>query len=95
MSFIAWLEDHMLRCPYQEHFGISCLGCGMQRSFIALLKGDVMGSIMLYPALLPLIGMFLFLLLHVYFKFKYGAVILKWLFVFNIALTLLNRLVLS
>lgn len=81
MGLIHWLESHMMACPYKSHFGIDCPGCGLQRSFIELLKGNVMESFVLYPALLPMIGMFGFLALHIVFKFKHGAAILKYTFI--------------
>ncbi len=49
MSLINWLESNMLPCPYAKYFGFDCFGCGMQRAIIALLKGDWIGSIYLYP----------------------------------------------
>ncbi|MBK8496487.1 MAG: DUF2752 domain-containing protein [Chitinophagaceae bacterium] len=39
-------------------------GCGMQRSFILLMKGDL-GSFMMFPALIPIILLFAFLSAHV------------------------------
>lgn len=81
MGLIHWLESHMMACPYKSHFGIDCPGCGLQRSFIELLKGNLVESFVLYPALLPMLGMFSFLVLHIIFKFKHGAAILKFTFV--------------
>jgi len=76
MGLITWLENHMLACPYKKYFGVECMGCGMQRSLIALLKGNLEQSFYLYPALIPIIIMFVFLVFHLIFKFKNGA---KWL----------------
>ena len=73
MSIINWLENNMLACPYKKYFGLDCLGCGMQRSFLALLKGNFVESFYLYPALVPMIFMFLFLIAHLIFKFKNGG----------------------
>ena len=61
--------------------GIDCPGCGMQRSFIELLKGNIVECMQLYPALLPMIAMFTFLLMHLSFRFKHGAAILKFMFI--------------
>lgn len=68
-------------CPYKSNLGIDCPGCGLQRSFIELLKGNIWESIQLYPALLPMIFMFTFLVAHIKFQFKHGAAILKWTFI--------------
>lgn len=69
---------------------MDCLGCGMQRSFIALLKGDFVTSFYYYPALMPMILMFFFLIAHLIFRFKKGAAWLKYLFIFNISIVVIN-----
>lgn len=50
-----WLQEHMFPCFYKQAFGISCPMCGFQRSVLELLKGNIWGSIILFPALLPLL----------------------------------------
>ena len=50
VSWIKWLEANMLTCPSVKYFSIECPGCGMQRSMIALLKGNFSGSLVMYPA---------------------------------------------
>lgn len=79
-TLIHWLENHLLVCPYKSMFGIDCPGCGMQRSFIELLKGNFTNSLYLYPALLPVIFLLIFLLLHLKYKFKNGASVIKYTF---------------
>ncbi len=88
LKVIAWLEAHMGTCAFREHGGLECPGCGLQRSIIALLKGDLLESILLFPALLPTVGMFALLALHLIFKLKHGAMVLKILFITNTALIL-------
>lgn len=83
LGLIAWLEHNLFSCFFVKYLGIECPGCGFQRSLIALLKGDVSESFQLYPALLPVLGMFLFLVMHLVFKFRNGANILKYTFIFN------------
>ena len=56
-KIITWLEAHMGTCTFKEATGLVCPGCGIQRSIIALLKGDILECIMLFPALLPVIAM--------------------------------------
>ena len=89
MSLINWLEA----CPYKKYFDIDCMGCGMQRAFIALLKGDLVESFLFYPPLFSMIIMLLLLPLHLIFKFKNGAAWLKYLFIFNIAVVIINFIV--
>jgi hypothetical protein len=92
-NLIAWLESHFLACPYKKYFNIDCMGCGMQRSFIELLKGNFTESFYLYPALLPLMLMLLILPLHLIFKFKRGASTLKNLFIFNIGIVVISYVI--
>lgn len=87
---IQWLEEHMFPCPVYHHTGIPCPGCGMQRAVIELLKGNALDSITYYPALIPLIIMFIYLGLHLFFGFKNGAKILKIFFILNTIIISLN-----
>jgi hypothetical protein len=71
MSLIQWLKETALPCQVKSTTGVSCPGCGFQRSVIALLEGDLWTSIQHYPALIPLIlTFFLALLTAIYNKPK-------------------------
>jgi hypothetical protein len=59
-GFFNWLQQHLIPCPFKKLTGIDCPGCGFQRSVIALLKGDLAGSIHLYPATIPILFTTLF-----------------------------------
>lgn len=76
----------MLSCPIKEMTGHECPGCGIQRAFVLLLKGDVLESIIMFPALIPTLLMLVFLTIHIKFKFVWGAVFLKWSYIFVTAL---------
>ena len=67
----------MLSCPFKELTGYECPGCGIQRSFVALLKGDFIEAAIIFPAIFPLVFMVLFLPIHIRFNFHFGAHILK------------------
>lgn len=90
MSLITWLENNLLSCPYKKYLDIDCFGCGMQRSFIELLKGNLVESFYLYPALIPMILMLLFLIVHLIFKFENGGTWLKYIFIFVVAIVVIN-----
>lgn len=79
-GILDWLGEHLFSCPFKSHFGIDCPGCGLQRSVVALLKGDVIESFSFYPATLPLIFIVCFTLLHLKFDFKFGAQLIKIVF---------------
>lgn len=83
----------MQSCIYKENLGIECLGCGFQRSLIALLKGNIWESILLYPGLIPMILLFILLILHLVFHFKNGATWLKYLFFADAAIILINYII--
>jgi hypothetical protein len=92
-KLIAWLEAHQLPCFYKHYFGLDCLGCGMQTAFILLLKGKYLESMRTYPALLPTFFLILFLILHLIFKFKKGAAILKLTFIITVSIMVISYVV--
>lgn len=89
-SIIHWLENHMMACPYKAIAGIDCPGCGMQRSFIELLKGNFLNSFYLYPALIPIIFTLVLTGLHLKYKFDNGANYIKYSFIFTISIIVIN-----
>ena len=89
-GLIDWLEKRQLPCFYKSAFGIDCPGCGFQRAFIALLRGDFLESLKLYPALIPTIAMLVLLAVHVFYHLKHGAKILMWLFILNSAIIVIS-----
>jgi hypothetical protein len=89
-NIIEWLESHLLSCSYKKYLGIECPGCGMQRAFIELLKGNLYESIILYPALMPTMFLMVYLILHLIFKFRNGANVLKIAFIINVSIMVLN-----
>jgi ABC-type transport system involved in cytochrome c biogenesis permease component len=44
----------MLTCLSKQYFGVECPGCGAQRSLVCLCRGELLDSIALFPALIPL-----------------------------------------
>ena len=74
--WINWLEAHMFACPSVRYFRLECPGCGMQRSVIALLKGEYADSLQLYPALIPMIALILYTGAHLLYPFSKGTKII-------------------
>lgn len=93
MGLISWLENNMMDCPYKKYFDMDCMGCGMQRSFVALLKGNLVESFYYYPALFPMLFMFLYLILHLIFKFKNGAKWLMYIFIINMSVVVISYVI--
>jgi hypothetical protein len=81
LNIINWLELHQVPCVFKALTHFDCPGCGVQRSFVFLLKGDIAGSWFMYPALIPIILLFVVLVLHVLFKIRNGANILKYMYI--------------
>lgn len=80
-GFIRWLEHNLLSCPIKQMSGVDCPGCGLQRSIVALLKGDLVSSFRLYPATIPILCLFLLTIVHLKFDFKNGAFFIKMLYI--------------
>ena len=90
ISIADWVERHSLPCFYYKYLGIKCPGCGMQSAFVELLRGNIQNSYGKYPALLTILIMFIYLALHIKFKFKDGAANLKMLFILNTVIIVFN-----
>ncbi len=69
---LFWLlpEKFMLPCFSKQVMGIECPGCGLQRSLVLLLQGDIVASIQMYPGLLPMITLFGFMALNRFIPFR-------------------------
>jgi len=80
----------MMTCPYKALSGIDCPGCGMQRSFIELLKGNFAESFHFYPALLPVIFTLLLTAAHLIFNFRNGANYIKYSFLSSMAIVVIS-----
>ena len=76
----------MLPCLSKTLFGIECLGCGFQRSFLLLLQGAFIGAFKMYPAVFTTLFFLGILTLnwidkkHNYKKFIFGLAILNGIF---------------
>lgn len=88
MALADWIEAHMIPCPVKLHTGFDCPSCGMQRGIMHLLRGEVLESIYVFPALIPMLIMVLMLIAQLRFRFSWGPVYLKWNFIIVVALML-------
>lgn len=84
MGIISFLEKNLLSCPWKQHLDIECMGCGMQRALIHVLKGEFSQAFALYPAVYTLLFLFIFLAFHLKFKYKNGRKIINYLIVINV-----------
>jgi len=91
MSFQT--EEYMLPCLNKKLFGVECFGCGFQRSFLHLIKGDFTEAFLLYPAIYTLILFLLFVLFNLKFKFKNARKIILTLATINILIIVISYII--
>jgi len=77
INLVDWLQNHLIPCPFKALTGIDCPGCGFQRSFIALMQGDLSKSWLLYPPTIPLLLLFVTAGLMYKFRIKQRPLLLK------------------
>lgn len=85
---INWLEHHLFSCFFKSHFGIDCPGCGMQRSLMALLKGNVIESFQCHAAVIPFIITVILLIVQLIIKHEKGGRWVMWAFVATTIITI-------
>jgi hypothetical protein len=90
---ISWLENHLTPCFFKSTLGIECPGCGMQRAFIALLKGDLYQSLYYQPALIPFLFTVFALVVQLKLKHTKGGLVIMWLFIATSAITVIQYIV--
>ncbi|WP_439132184.1 DUF2752 domain-containing protein [Polaribacter sp.] len=86
------LKDYMLPCLSKTLFGLECLGCGFQRSFILLIHGDFIDAFKMYPAVYTLLGLFIFILINFKVKYKHSKKIIARLAYLNLFIMVINYL---
>jgi len=80
----------MLPCFYKLIFNVECIGCGLQRSILAILKGDFKLAFNYNPGGFLALFIFAFLAAHLKFNFKNGGKILLVVSVINLLIMSLN-----
>ncbi len=69
---------------------MDCPGCGFQRGTVAMLKGEVKASWQVYPPTAFIWFTMLLLCIHLLFKLKHGATILKYVYIVTALVILIN-----
>ena len=83
-------EEYMLPCLSKTMFGFDCLGCGLKRSFIYLINGELWNAFKMYPAIFTLFIFGLFIIVNWKFRFKNGSKIISKLAYLNLSIILIN-----
>ncbi|WP_166536076.1 DUF2752 domain-containing protein [Flavobacterium ichthyis] len=58
------MEEYMLPCFTKKYLGIDCPGCGTQRAFVMVCKGEFADAFHMFPAIYTTILFFVLLGLH-------------------------------
>ncbi len=77
LNIISWLEQGELPCLFKKYFHIDCPGCGFQRSIIALLKGNIAKSFLLFPTTIVFMIFFIGLFINNKYQFADSKVFLN------------------
>lgn len=84
------IEGFMIPCLNKQLFGVDCLGCGFQRAFVFLLKGDFTAAFKMYPAIYTIILLGIFIIFNFYFKFKNAYKLKMGLVFLNVAIIIIS-----
>ncbi|WP_418510238.1 DUF2752 domain-containing protein [Corallibacter sp.] len=84
------MEEYMLPCLNKKIFGFDCLGCGLQRAAVLLIRGEFVEAFYMYPAIYTLIPLFLVIGLNFFFKFKHASKIINTLAILTVAIIIVS-----
>ncbi|MFD2727691.1 DUF2752 domain-containing protein [Hyunsoonleella rubra] len=79
------IESYMLPCLNKHLFGVECMGCGLQRSFFLLIKGDFVAAFQMYPAIYALTSLFIIVGVNSFWPIKYSHKIITALAILSVA----------
>ncbi|TXF74890.1 DUF2752 domain-containing protein [Chryseobacterium sp.] len=72
------LEKYMLPCLNKKFFGVECFGCGAQRAFLLVIKGNFSEAFHLFPAIYTVMLFFGFVALNFIDKKRnYGTALIS------------------
>ena len=86
-------EEYMLPCLSKRLFNLECFGCGLQRSVYLLFQGEFIAAFKMYPAIYPLIVLFLFIGANMFFNFKHSTKIINILAIVTITTIVISYLI--
>lgn len=89
-SYFIQSSDPMLPCLNKQLFGVECLGCGIQRAFWLLMRGEFVAAFETYPAIYTLLILLVYGLLHLKYKFQKGRKIIRILVLLNLLIIIVS-----
>lgn len=66
-------DEHLLPCMWKTTTGMECPGCGTQRAFVRMTEGKPADSFVLFPALVPMLILFLFIPIQIKFASRISS----------------------
>ena len=87
------LENYMLPCLNKKLFGFDCMGCGMQRSVSLIVHGDFIDAFYMYPAVYPMLLLFIFITVNFFKNFKYANTIIFTLAILTAVIIITNFII--
>ncbi len=88
------MEEYMLPCLNKKFFGFECMGCGIQRSLVALFQGHFVEAFFLYPGIFPLIALGTAITWNHFFGIKHGNRIISFFAILSV-LTIITNYILK
>jgi len=73
------MEEYMLPCLTRQYLGFDCMGCGLQRAALFLIKGQFLDAFHMYPGIYPLIFLFGFLGISQFVQIRFAGIITNFL----------------
>jgi uncharacterized protein DUF2752 len=67
-------SSKMTFCSVRHFLGVDCPGCGLTRSFVALIRGDIRGSVDIHPLGLIIAAW----LVYMFFRALYACMVGRW-----------------
>ena len=83
-------DDFLLPCLNKSLFGVDCLGCGIQRAFMLLIRGEFLLAYKMYPAIYTLLLFGFFLLINKKMKFKNSRKIIVTFAIINVLIIIVS-----
>lgn len=80
----------MVTCHWKSTFGVSCPGCGFQRSIDLLFQGEFWESFLRFPATLALLITALLTIIHLIYKLRRGPRMIVFSFAISVGLMAFN-----
>jgi len=90
LCFLFDAQSGLFQCPFHAITGFDCPGCGLQRSIVFMFRGDIIASIQMYWATIPILIMFLYGFLFLKYRYKNGLRNLVYLFSFTATVIVCN-----